>query len=198
MDKPPITVLLKAARRGDSAATESLFSAVYSELKVLARSNRRRWQGNQTMNTTALIHEVYLRLAGTELTDFASRSHFFATASKAMRQILVNYARDQKTQKRGGDALIITFDDSVFATETSAEELLELHQVLSELEADNGRRAAIMECRIFGGMTIDEVAEALGISPATVKREWKIATTTLYQRLARDEPDSSSGESGVT
>lgn len=187
MDDAPITVLLDAARNGEAGATESLFAAVYSELKVLARSNRRRWRGNQTMNTTALIHEVFIRLAGTKSHDFASRSHFFATASKAMRQVLVNYARDQKAKKRGGDALIITLDESVFATETSAEELLEVHQLLSDLESENSRRAKVVECRVFGGMTVDEVAEALGISAATVKREWKMGTTRLYQLLSGNE-----------
>ena len=182
-----ITVLLDAARNGDSDATESLFAAVYSELKVLARSNRRRWRGNQTMNTTALIHEVFIRLAGTNSPDFANRTHFFATASKAMRQVLVNYARDQKAKKRGGDALVVTFDESIFATETSAEELLEVHQLLSELESENSRRARIVECRIFGGMTVDEIAGALGISAATVKRDWKLGTTRLYQLMSGDE-----------
>lgn len=184
MNDSPITVLLDAASKGDPAATDSLFAAVYSELKVLARSNRRRWQGNRTMNTTALIHEVFIRLSGNRSHDFANRTHFFATASKAMRQVLVNYARDQKAKKRGGDALIVNLDESILATETSAEELLEVHQLLSKLETENARRARIVECRVFGGMTVDEVAELLGISPTTVKREWRTGTTWLYQLMA--------------
>lgn len=190
IDDSSITVLLDAAMKGDPDATESLFTAVYSELKIIARSNRRRWQGNQTMNTTALIHEVFIRLAGTRSHDFANRTHFYATASKAMRQILVNYARDQKAKKRGGDALVITFDESVFATDSSAEELLEIHQVLSDLESENSRRAKVVECRVFGGMTVDEVAEALGISAATVKREWKMGTTRLYQIMSGNDGGS--------
>lgn len=183
MSKAPITLLLDAARGGDAAATESLFNAVYNELKILASSNRRRWQGNETMNTTALIHEVFIRLAGQDDREFANRTHFYATASKAMRQVLVNYAEKQKAAKRGGDAMMVTLDETVFATQASAEELLNLHQVLTDLEADNPRRSEIVVCRIFGGMTIEEVAEALEISPATVKREWKIATATMYKRL---------------
>ena len=186
MDRPPITLLLDAARSGDAAATESLFNAVYTELKVLARSHRRRWQGNQTMNTTALIHEVFIRLSGSDNSEYANRTHFFATASKAMRQILVNYARKQKASKRGGDAMVVTLDETVFATEASAAELLELHQQLSELETENPRRAEVLVCRVFGGMTVEEVAEALSISTATVKRDWKIGTANLYKKMNRE------------
>lgn len=189
MEEPPITVLLEAARGGDAAATDSLFNAVYSELRTIARSNRRRWRGNSTMNTTALIHEVFIRFAGNDADNFANRTHFFATASKAMRQVLVNYARRQNAVKRGGDVLMVTLDEDVFSTETSAAELLQLHQVLSTLETENPRRASIIECRVFGGMTIEEVAEALKISPATVKREWTVGTAHLYQLLHDDSLD---------
>jgi RNA polymerase sigma factor (TIGR02999 family) len=187
MSNAPITLLLDAARGGDAAATESLFNAVYAELRTLASSNRRRWRGNQTMNTTALIHEVYIRLAGNEVPDFANRTHFFATASKAMRQVLVNYAEKQNTAKRGGDAMRITFDETVFSTQASAEELLFLHQLLTDLESENPRRCEIIECRVFGGMTIEEVAEAMAISPATVKREWKLGTAILYRMMQGNE-----------
>ena len=186
MDKAPITFLLDAARDGDAAATESLFTAVYTELKVLARSHRRRWKGNQTMNTTALIHEVFIRLAGSDQSDFANRTHFFATASKAMRQILVNYARQQKALKRGGEAMVVTLDETVFSTDASAEELLELHQLLSELEEKNPRRAEIIVCRVFGGMTVEEVADGLSISTATVKREWRVGTANLYKKMRQN------------
>lgn len=189
MENGQITLLLDAARSGDDAATESLFNAVYAELKILARFNRRRWRGNQTMNTTALIHEAFIRLAGANNNNFANRTHFFATASKAMRQVLVNYARTQKASKRGGDAIVVTFDETIFATETSAEELLELHQLLADLEASNKRRAQIVECRVFGGMTVKEVAEALSISTATVKREWKIGTASLYKKMNKDDDE---------
>jgi RNA polymerase sigma factor (TIGR02999 family) len=196
MSETPITLLLDAARGGDAAATESLFNAVYAELRVLASSNRRRWRGNETMNTTALIHEVYIRLAGQENANFANRSHFFATASKAMRQVLVNYAEKQSAAKRGGDAMRVTLDETVFSTQASAEELLFLHQLLTDLEAENQRRCEIIECRVFGGMTIEEVAEAMAISPATVKREWKLGTMNLFRMMHGnngDEPKSGGG-----
>lgn len=178
-----ITRLLNAARDGDARATDALFNRVYSELRVLARSNRRRWQGNATMNTTALIHEAFIKLAGSAMADFSNRTHFYATASKAMRQILVNYAQRQSAKKRGGEALRVTLDDSVFATQANADELLQIHQVLSELECEHPRRSRIVECRVFGGMTVDEVADALSISTATVKREWRLATASLYDAM---------------
>lgn len=185
MSLPPITVLLKAAKDGDIEATNSLFAAVYADLKVIARSNRRRWRGNQTMNTTALIHEVYIRLAGQRQADFANRTHFYATAAKAMRQVLVNYAEQQKTEKRGGDAMRVTLDESVLSTDMTAEELLTIHQLLNQLELENPRRCRIVESRVFGGMTIEEVAEALDISPATVKREWSLATVKLFREMQK-------------
>ena len=187
MNDQPITLLLNAARDGDGAATESLFQAVYAELKVLARSQRRSWRGNDTMNTTALIHEAFVRLAGGSSVDFANRTHFYATASKAMRQILINYAKKQRALKRGGDLLFVTFDETILATQTSAEELLELDRVLTELEAENERRAKVVEYRVFGGMTVEEVADVLNISPASVKRDWKVGTATLYRIMHRDQ-----------
>ncbi|HEX7718992.1 MAG TPA: ECF-type sigma factor [Woeseiaceae bacterium] len=186
MTSEPITLLLDAARRGDIKATDALFSAVYAELQKLARSHRRRWRGNETMNTTALIHEVFLKLSGQKPGDFANRTHFFATASKAMRQVLVNYAEQQGAEKRGGDALCITLDEASLASQVSADELLDLNRTLTRLEADNARRCRIVECRVFGGMTVDEVAEALDISPATVKREWQVAIARLYQEMQND------------
>lgn len=182
MAESPITLLLHAARDGDAAATESLFNAVYAELKMLARSNRRRWQGNPTMNTTALIHEVFIKLAG-PAPAFENRVHFYATASRAMRQVLVNYAKRQSASKRGGSALRVTLDDALLSTDASADELLNIHQLLTELETSNPRRSRIIECRVFGGMTVEEVASALSISTATVKREWRIGTAELYRAL---------------
>ena len=189
MDETPITVLLDAARLGDREATEALFNAVYGELRVIARSNRRRWRGNRTLNTTALIHEVFIKLSGGDHLGFQNRTHFYATASKAMRQILVNYAQRQSAAKRGAAAVHVTFDESVFETEASADEVLTIHQLLTELEAENPRRSRVIECRIFGGMTIEEVADALGISTATVKREWRVGTAGLYRALQDDESE---------
>lgn len=186
MTSEPITLLLDAARQGDAAATDALFRAVYTELKKLARSHRRRWQGNQTMNTTAIIHEVFLKFAGQKSANFANRTHFYATASQAMRQVLVNYAEQQGAMKRGGDVLHVTLDDMTLASQVSADELLDLNTLLTNLEAESPRRCRIVECRVFGGMTIDEVAEALGISAATVKREWQVASARIYRAMQSD------------
>jgi RNA polymerase sigma factor (TIGR02999 family) len=187
MDHGAITLLLQQARAGEASAADRLFEAVYSELKRLARSHRRRWQGNDTLNTTALIHEAYLKLAGRDAAGFANRTHFFATASKAMRHVLVNYAERGGAAKRGGNAVNVPLNEAALVADASADELLALNDLLSRLEADDPRRCRIVECRVFGGMTIDEIAQALDISPATVKREWRIATARLYQQL-RAEP----------
>jgi RNA polymerase sigma factor (TIGR02999 family) len=181
-----ITALLDATRQGDAQATEKLFGAVYSELKVIARSQRRRWVGNPTINTTALIHEAFIKLAAGDSASYANRTHFYATASKAMRQILVNYAEQQRASKRGGDAVQVPLEDAEWITETTADELLDMEKQLKRLEAENPRRCQIVECRLFGGMTVEETAEALGISAATVKREWQVASATLYRDLQLD------------
>jgi len=183
MSDDSITTLLQKARAGESAAADRLFDAVYAELKRLARSHRRRWQGNDTLNTTALIHEAYIKMAGENAPGFANRTHFFATASKAMRHVLINYAERSAAAKRGGETENVPLNDAALVAAASADELLALNELLAQLEADAPRRCRIVECRVFGGMTIDEVAEALDISPATVKREWRIATARLYQQL---------------
>lgn len=186
MASGPITELLDAAKRGDIGATDALFTAVYAELQQLAQSHRRRWQGNQTMNTTALVHEVFLKLAGHANGEFSNRTHFFATASKAMRQVLVNYAQQQGAEKRGGDAVRVPLEETALTSQVSADEVLDLNRVLTSLEAQHPRRCHIVECRIFGGMTIDEIADALSISPATVKREWQIGSAQVYAQLQSD------------
>ena len=184
-----ITQMLDATRAGDRAAGERLFSAVYSELKVIARSQRRRWVGNHTINTTALIHEAFIKLSVDTPPTFANRTHFYATASKAMRQILVNYAEQQRAAKRGGDALQVPLEEVEWITDTTADELLDMEKLLEGLEAENPRRCQIVECRLFGGMTVEETADALGISAATVKRQWQIASATIYREL-RPSPDA--------
>jgi len=133
-----ITELLEAARTGDSAATERLFDAIYGELKVIARSQRRRWRGNETLNTTALLNEAFIKLAGRDAT-WDNRTHFYATASRAMRQILVNYAQRQSAEKRGGDAVHVPLEDREVATGASADEILAIDSLLQGLEAETSR-----------------------------------------------------------
>lgn len=183
MAEDSITLLLEAARGGDARATDRLFSLVYAELKVIARSQRRRWVGNHTINTTALIHEAFIKLAANATPDFANRTHFYATAAKAMRQILVNYAEQQRAAKRGGDAVQVSLEDAELVTDATADELLDIEKLLTRLEKENPRRCQIVECRLFGGMSVEETAEALGISASTVKREWQVASAVLYRDL---------------
>lgn len=187
MRQHSITVLLEAVRSGDRLATDELFGAVYEELRTLARSNRRRWVGNQTMNTTALIHEAYIKMSGQERPGWQNRIHFYATASHAMRQILVNYSESANAAKRGGGEKPLPLDDSMVISESTAEELLQLTEHLIPLERDNPRRCRVVECRVFGGMSVPETAAALGISPATVKREWQIAAALLRRNMLSGE-----------
>ena len=182
-----ITQLLKRASDGDSHASDELFNSVYVELRKIARFHRRRWNGNNTLDTTALIHEAYLKLAGCKSTEYRSRSHFFATASRAMRQILMNYAERASAAKRGGAAMRVTLSRHMPVADDTLDELLAINALLEQLEQDNPRHCRLFECRIFGGMTIEETAVALGISPATVKRDWALLSAWVYRELNTKE-----------
>jgi RNA polymerase sigma factor (TIGR02999 family) len=183
MSDQDITTLLEQARQGDASAAQRLYFTVYEELKRIALAQRGRWHGNDTLSPTALLNEAFIRLAGQDLA-FSNRTHFYATASRAMRHILVNYAERQAAAKRGGRAAHVPIEGLSLADDTSAEELLALHALLEALEAEEPRRARVVECRVFGGMSVEETADALDISPATVKREWQLASATLYRALS--------------
>jgi len=167
---------------GEKAVLERLMPLVYRELKRLAHSHRYRWGGEPSPGTTSLVHEAYLRLAGQAGSSFAHRRQFYALASRAMRSILIDNARWQGRLKRGGGAAP-TGDVSRLASAQRSEELLALDEALGRLEEREPRLARIVECRCFGGLTVDETAEALAISPATVKRGWSLARTWLYREL---------------
>lgn len=178
-----ITQLLKEASAGDRRASDALFDSVYQELRAIAKAQRRRWNGNDTLNTTALINEAYVRLASSALANYKDRSHFFATASKAMRQVLINYAERIATAKRGGNPMRVTLSSLPLRDDNTIEELLHIDTLLSQLEASNARQCRIFECRVFGGMTIDETAAAIDVSPATVKRDWTVVTAWLFSQI---------------
>lgn len=178
-----ITQLLQLASDGDEHASDELFNSVYVELKKIARAHRRRWNGNNTLDTTALIHEAYLKLAACKSPEYRSRSHFFATASKAMRQILMNYAERASAAKRGGDAIRVTLSGHMPVTDDTVDELLAINALLEQLEQTNARHCHLFECRVFGGMTIEETALALDVSPATVKRDWTLLSAWVYREL---------------
>ena len=175
-----ITQLLDATRAGDRAAGERLFGAVYAELKLIARSQRRRWVGNHTINTTALIHEAYLKLASGGGMSATSRAHFLAIAARAMRQVLVDYARRRKAAKRGGGVISVTLGDEAGTPDTSADDLLALDDALNQLDP---RQRQVIECRFFGGMEEKDIAAALGVSERTVRRDWVKARAWLYREL---------------
>ena len=181
-----ITQLLRAASAGDRRSSDMLFEAVYAELRTIAKSHRRRWRGNETLNTTALVHEAYVRLANKELASYADRSHFFATASRAMRQILINYAERIATAKRGANPIRVTMSDLASADEATFDDLLQINGVLEQLEKSNPRHCRLFECRVFGGMTIEETATALDISPATVKRDWTVLSAWVFREMNRE------------
>ena len=181
-----ITQLLQLTSAGDQRAADALFNSVYEELRTIARAHRRRWHGNETLNTTALIHEAYLKLAAGNIADYRSRSHFFATASKAMRQILMNYAERVSTAKRGGDPVRVTLSGHMPVTEDTLDDLLVMNELLVQLENTNARHCQLFECRVFGGMTIEETAVALDVSPATVKRDWTLLSAWVYREMKAD------------
>lgn len=186
-DVGEITQLLAQLDHEDGAARkavlERLMPLVYGELKALARTNRYRWSGLESLGTTSLVHEAYLKLADESPTNFANRSQFFALAAKAMRSIVIDNARWHGRQKRGGGLLAVALDDSVLASAERSEELLALDEALDRLDEKEPRLARIVECRCFGGLTIDETAEALAVSTATVKRGWSLARTWLFREL---------------
>ncbi|MFK7885405.1 MAG: ECF-type sigma factor [Gammaproteobacteria bacterium] len=178
-----ITQLLREASDGDAQASHALYQSVYVELRKIARAQRRRMRRQDTLNTTALINEAYLRLAGSDLGGYRDRTHFYATASKAMRQILVSYARRVTAAKRGGDQNPVTLTDIASVGDRTLDEVLAIDQVLGALESDNPRYCRVFECRVFGGMTIDETAQALDVSAATIKRDWSVISAWVYREV---------------
>ncbi len=178
------TKLIQKFSEGDSTALNQLFEIIYDELHSVAKKQRSRWHGTETLNTVALIHETYLKLWKNQPNHIENKRHFLAIAAKAMRQILINYAEKRAAQKRGGDFIPVTADDlNLIADDHAAEELLEMHLTLNKLEKLNNRQSKVFECRFFGGMTVDDTAFALNISPSTVKRDWQAACNWVYSEL---------------
>jgi len=168
---------------GRDVVLQELMPLVYGELKVLARSNLYRWSGVESFGTTSLVHEAYLKLADQTPAEFANRRQFYALASKAMRSILVDNARWHSRQKRGGGRAPVVLEESMLVSAERSDELLALDEALEKLDGREPRLARIVECRCFGGLTVDETAEALEVSSATVKRGWSLARTLLYRAL---------------
>ena len=184
-----ITSLLEAVADGDRDALNALLPLVYDELLTLAHRQRLAWHGDVTLNTTAVVHEAWLKLAHAERLPAESRTHFLGVAAKAMRHVLCNYARDRRRLRRGGDAThvplapvearIATLDLSDDQSET----LAALDEALKRLEAIAERQARVVECRFFGGLSVDDTAAALGISARSVKRDWSFARAWLAREI---------------
>lgn len=177
-----ITALLQAAQQGDEAAFDALYQRVYDELRHLARVVRRGRAG-ETLNTTALVHETYFKLLPSRDLDWQGKAHFFQVAARAMRQVLVSAARQRMADKRGGGQLTVQFDENGYETPVPAEHVIALDGALDQLEALEPRQAAIIECRFFAGLTVEETAQALGVGSATIKRDWRVARAWLVHQL---------------
>ena len=187
-------MLLDRAREGDQDAFGELVGRIYDELRQIARRQRQRLGAGDTINTTAVVHEAYAKLAGaadrTNGLSFADRGHFFRVASRVMRDVIVDYARAQSAQKRGGRQRAIPLDGVGHLVGTEAvldpAEVLSVHEALGRLEKIDEEAARVAELRYFAGLTSEQAGEALGLSTATVKRRWTVARAWLYQQLSDD------------
>lgn len=177
-------MLLAAWRNGDSEALNRMMPLVYAELHRIARRAWNQQPHNDTLQPTALINEAYLRLAYVETASFNDRCHFFAVASSAMRQILVNHAKSRLTGKRGGGRAHVSIDD-VQSIHQEAGEIVALHEALDALQAIDPRKSKLVEMRYFGGLSIEETAEAMGVSVRTVHRDWSLARSWLIREMNR-------------
>ncbi|HXW05118.1 MAG TPA: ECF-type sigma factor [Vicinamibacterales bacterium] len=179
-----ITRLLEAVRGGDPRAIDHVFDLVYDELRAAARRQLARARPNQTLNTTVLVHEVYLKLADRARAQPTDRGHFFAVAARAMRQIIIDYARTAARQKRGGELQRIPLEAEELSTDRAGE-LVALDDALSRLESFSDRLARIVELRFFAGLSVEETAEALAVPAHQVKRDWRKARAFLFDAMQR-------------
>jgi RNA polymerase sigma factor (TIGR02999 family) len=169
---------------GKSGEVADLFAEAYAELSRIAHAQRRRWSGEQTLSTTVLVHEAFLKLSRSATRSWPDRSHFLRVASRAMRQLLVNYALHRRAGKRGGGRRPVPQDAVALVDDARIDELLALDRALDRLAQQNPRWARVVECRAFAGLEVDETAEALSLSPTTVKRDWRRAQAWLYAECA--------------
>ncbi len=183
-----VTRILLAWRSGDQTALESLIPLVYSELRLIARRYLRRERAGHTLQTTALVNEAYLRLIDASQVDWQNRAHFFAISARLMRRILVDFARHRGYQKRGGGAPPLELGDVATVSWHQDEDLLALDEALTALAEIDDRKSKVVEMRFFGGLSEQEMAEALDVSPETVRRDWRLAKSWLLRRLREVEP----------
>ena len=191
-DAGNVTELLAEWRRGDQAALERLIPIVYAELRRVASARLRNEAAHHTLQTTALVHEAYLRLVGLERMTLLNRTHFFAMAARLMREILVDHARRRDALKRGGGVTMTGLDEDHAGADSGIVDVLALDQALTELHALDPRLSRVVELRYFAGLSIAETADALDVSTATVERDWTVSKAWLLQRLTT--PPAPQGE----
>jgi RNA polymerase sigma factor (TIGR02999 family) len=183
-DTQPVTELLLQLRDRRPDVMERLFPLVYQELRRIAHRALRGERTGHTLGTTGLVHEAYLRLVDQTRLEYSDRAHFYGIAARAMRHILVDYARRHRATKRGGAQRMISLDEAILGVEDRAEGLLALDEALSRLEAIDARLGQIVQCRFFGGFTEEETAEVVGVTARTVRRDWLKAKGWLYHQLS--------------
>ncbi|MCX6592876.1 MAG: sigma-70 family RNA polymerase sigma factor [Acidobacteria bacterium] len=177
-----VTVLLERLAAGDPAASPRLIPLVYRELRQIAQRCMRRERPDHTLQATALVHEALMKLGGQRV-PFKNRAHFFGVAASLMRRFLLDYAREHRAMKRGGDAVKLELEDGMVVSEAHLEEILDLDRCLNRLAQVDPEQSRLVELRFFAGMTVEEVAEVMGISTATVKREWSHAKAWLHREM---------------
>jgi RNA polymerase sigma factor (TIGR02999 family) len=185
---PAVSDLLVRWRNGDDTALERLMPLIYDELHLLARRHLRGERANHTLQTTALVHEAYLRLVGSDV-EWEGRVHFLAVAAQTMRRVLVDHARSRSRQRRGGGLKLVSIENAQAVAPAPAMDLMVLDEALDRLAAMDGRKARAAELHYFGGLSYDETALALGVSSATVHRELRVAKAWLYRELGQERGD---------
>jgi RNA polymerase sigma-70 factor, ECF subfamily len=181
--QPDVTSLLSELARGDQGAADRLMPVVYDELRRLARSYMRRERPDHTLQATALVNEAYLKLVRQQDVNWQNRSHFFGIAAQLMRRILIDHARGHLRAKRGGSNVVLPLNEALVFSPEQSEELLKLDEALERLTKKDPRQGKIVELRFFGGLSVEEAAEFLEISPKTVKRDWALAKAWLHGEL---------------
>jgi RNA polymerase sigma factor (TIGR02999 family) len=187
--KVEVTQLLKAWGQGDDGALGRLIPLVQNELHRLARRYMSREQPDHTLQTTALVNEVYLRLVDMPQMSWQDRAHFFAISARMMRRILTDFARSRNYQKRGGTALHVSFDEALAVSQEQDAEIVAIDDALSKLAALDSRKSQVVELRFFGGLSEVEIAEVLKVSPETVRRDWRFAKSWLHRVLSGEKDD---------
>ncbi|MCC7236173.1 MAG: sigma-70 family RNA polymerase sigma factor [Bryobacterales bacterium] len=185
MDAPEVTRLLRNWSGGDENALDQLTPVVYDELRRLAASYMRRERQDHTLQSTALVNEAYLKLVDQKNVVWQNRAHFFGIAAQMIRRILVDHARAHKAEKRGGGAGVLSLDEAIGVPEKRDVEILALNDALTRLTEMDPKQGRIVELRFFTGLSIEETAEVVGVSPATVKREWAAARAWLFREISR-------------